>query len=134
VDGRTDRRRKAAYLFWRLFNPVARPFAGYVPWWVVLETTGRRSGQPRRTPLARGPIDGSTAWLISVHGERAFFARNIAADSRVRLKFRGRWRAGNAELPPMDPEIVTRFNLYARTGPRTLGIEPRLVRIELIVP
>jgi hypothetical protein len=65
-----------------------------------------------------------------VHGEHATFARNIRADARVRLKLRGRWRTGTASIEGMDDALLQRFNVYARSGPRTLGIEPRLVRIE----
>jgi deazaflavin-dependent oxidoreductase (nitroreductase family) len=127
-----ERRRRAwARAFWRLFNPLARRAAGVAPWWVVLETTGRRSGKPRRVPLARGPVDGHTAWLIAVHGPHASFAHNIAANPRVRLKLRGRWREGNAAIVPFDSETLARFNRYARLGPRTLGIEPKLVRVDL---
>jgi deazaflavin-dependent oxidoreductase (nitroreductase family) len=118
-------------VFWRVFNPVARSLAGVAPWWVVLETTGRRSGRARQVPLARGPVDGRTAWLIAVHGEHSAFARNIAAEPRVRLRLRGRWRQGTAAVVPMDPAVVSRFGVYARMGPRSLGIEPRLVRVEL---
>ena len=82
-------------------------------------------------PLARGPLDGNTTWLISVHGERAAFARNIAADPRVRLRLRGRWREGTATVIDQDPAVLERFSTYARMGPRTLGIDPKLVRIEL---
>jgi deazaflavin-dependent oxidoreductase (nitroreductase family) len=128
---RERRRRAMAMLFWRAFNPLARSLAGVAPWWVVLETTGRRSGRPRRVPLAAGPIDGGTAWLISVHGPHASFARNIAANPRVRLKLRGRWRDGAASVVPLDPEVVRRFNGYARMGPRTFGIDPALIRVEL---
>jgi deazaflavin-dependent oxidoreductase (nitroreductase family) len=123
--------RKLAMAFWRLLNPVARALAGWAPWWVVLETTGRRSGQPRRVPLARGPQDGSIVWLISVHGRHASFARNLEANPRVRLKLGGSWRVGKAALAPIDPSILGRFSVYARMGPRTLGIDPALVRIEL---
>ena len=125
------RRRKVAMFFWRVFNPLARPLAGIAPWWVALETRGRRSGRRRRVPLAAGPRDGNTVWLIAVHGDHSSFARNIVADPRVRLKVRGRWRGGTATLVPMDPSVVDRFSRYARSGPRTLGIDPRLVRIEL---
>jgi len=118
-------------LFWRLFNPAARTLAGWAPWWVVLETTGRRSGRQRRVPLAKGPQDGSTVWLISVHGRRASFARNIQANSSVCLKLGGRWHVGRAAVLPMDPAVLRRFSLYARMGPRTLGIEPMLVRVDL---
>ena len=117
--------------FWRLFNPLARRTAGVLPFWVVLETTGNRSGRPRQVPLARGPVDGSTTWLICVHGEHASFARNIAKEPRVRLKLDRRWREGTAEMVAYDRETVGRFSLYARSGPLTLGIEPKLVRIEL---
>ena len=68
-----DRRRKRARLvrFWRAVNPLARPLAGIAPWWVLLETTGRRSGKRRHTPLARGPMDGGAMWLIAVHGRHS---------------------------------------------------------------
>ena len=76
-------------VFWKLANPIARSLAGIAPWWVVLETNGRRSGKPRQVPLARGPIDDQTIWLVSVHGSHASFCRNIAADPKVRLRLRG---------------------------------------------
>ena len=79
--------------WWRIVNPLTIPLAGFAPWWVVLETTGRRTGRRRRVPLARGPVDGRSAWLIAVRGTHAGFAHNIAADPRVRLKMRGRWRS-----------------------------------------
>ena len=118
-------------VFWRLFNPIARSLAGIAPWWVVLETKGRRSGKTRRVPLAAGPRDGDTVWLIAVHGPHASFARNIAAHPSVRLKLRGRWHEGNGQLLPLDEAVLQRFNGYARGGPRTFGIDPRLIKIEL---
>ena len=114
-----------------MLNPLAMPLAGRVPWWVILETTGRRTGQPRRTPLARGPKQGSTTWIVAVHGEHAGFVKNIRKDPHVRVRMSGRWHDATAHVGPMDPAIVSRFNLYARTGPRTLGIDPLLVRIDL---
>jgi deazaflavin-dependent oxidoreductase (nitroreductase family) len=116
---------------WRLMNPLARPLAGIAPFWVVLETIGRRSGEPRQVPLARGPIEDGTAWLIAVHGEHSTFARNIAANPRVRLRVGRRWRAGTASLTDLDEGVMRRFSRYAQAGPRTVGIDPKLVRIEL---
>jgi hypothetical protein len=43
----------------------------------------------------------------------------------------GRWRAGIASVREMDDPVVRQFNCYARSGPRAVGIEPRLVRVEL---
>ena len=124
-------RRTLSKLFWRVLNPFAMRFAGRAPWWVVLETTGRKSGQPRRTPLARGPSDGDTTWIVAVHGTHAGFVRNLQQTPHVRLQMNGRWYDGLATVGPMDPKVVSRFTLYARTGPRTLGIDPALVRIDL---
>jgi len=117
--------------FWRLFNPVARRLAGVAPWWVVLETTGRRTGRTRLTPLARGPEADGALWLISVHGRRAAWVKNLAASPAVRVRLRGRWLAGRASVVPWDAGRVRSFNVYARMGPRTLGIDPVLVRVEL---
>lgn len=116
-------------MFWRAFNPLARALAGLAPWWVVLETTGRRSGRPRRVPLAAGPVEGSTVWLVSVHGTHAAFAQNIAVHSKVRLKLKGRWLEGTAMLLPLDEAILRKFNAYARLGPRSIGIEPKLIKV-----
>lgn len=82
-------------------------------------------------PLARGPQDGSTVWLISVHGRHASFARNIAANPRVGLKLARKWLSGEATVTPLDEEVLQRFSLYARMGPRTVGIDSMLVRIDL---
>ena len=46
---------------------------------VELETTGAKSGQPRRVPLT-GHADDGGVWVISQHGRRAGWAHNIAAD------------------------------------------------------
>jgi deazaflavin-dependent oxidoreductase (nitroreductase family) len=124
-------KRAVARVFWRIFNPIAKRLAGIAPWWVVIETTGRKTGERRQAPLARGPVDGDVTWLISVHGRHAGFVRNIEADPNVRLRLRGRWRTGTATAQPMDPAIVSRFNRYGQMGPKTLGWDPVLVRIEL---
>ena len=126
-------KRRLTLAFWRIVNPIARALAGIAPFWVVLETTGRRSGKPRQVPLARGPVDGDVTWVIAVHGRRSDYVKNVEASPRVRLRLRGRWRDGTASVGPMEPAIVRRFNAYGRAGPKVMGIdvEPVLVRIEL---
>src|SRR5437899_11457153 len=105
-------------LFWRVVNPPARLLAGIAPWWVVLETTGRRGGKPRNTPLARGPEWEGAHWLIAVHGRHSAWVKNLIADPSVRLRVRGRWRTGTASIVEFDEEIASRFSLYAQSGPR----------------
>ena len=36
-----------------------------------------------------GRLDGSTFWIVSEHGHRSDYVRNIAADPRVRVQIRG---------------------------------------------
>jgi deazaflavin-dependent oxidoreductase (nitroreductase family) len=123
---------KIARVFWAIFNPVARRLAGIAPWWVVLETIGHKSGKKRQAPLARGPVDGNTTWVIAVHGRHAGFVKNIEANPTVRFRLRGRWHDGIASIHAMDDAIVKRFNAYGQAGPKTLGWDPVLVRIELL--
>ena len=131
LDARQRHRRSRHRSFWRLVNPPTRPLAGLAPWWVLLETTGRRTGQPRATPLARGPVDGTVVWLASVHGRHAQWVRNLEARPEVRIKLAGRWHRARATVVDYDDSVAERFNFYARSGPRTLGIDPVHVRVEL---
>lgn len=121
-------RRRVLKLFWRIANPLAGPLAGVVPWWVLLETVGNRTGAVRRTPLASGPGDSAEMLLIAVHGRHSGWVRNVEAHPQVRLRHRGRWRSAQASVEPLQPQVLRRFNLYARSGPRLVGIDPLLVR------
>lgn len=54
----------------------------------VLTTTGRKSGQPRRT-CVRAVRDGSTIYLVAIGGEQTGWLRNVRANPEVRLRIRG---------------------------------------------
>jgi deazaflavin-dependent oxidoreductase (nitroreductase family) len=128
-----ERRRRARHMaIWRVINPPARRFAGTAPWWVLLETRGRQTGKPRIIPLARGPRDGAVVWVNSVHGRHASWVRNLEASPEVRIKLSGHWHRGHATVHDYDDEIARRFSRYARSGPATLGIDPVLVRVDLL--
>lgn len=94
-------------------NPIVRRlvFAGRLgSTYAVLETTGRRTGQPRRTPVANG-LRGDTFWLISAHGPHAHYFQNLLEHPRVKIGIAGaggvRWRAGVAE-PLWDDDAPAR--------------------------
>jgi deazaflavin-dependent oxidoreductase (nitroreductase family) len=78
---------------------------------VELQTTGRKSGEPRRVPLT-GSADAEGVWVISQHGHRAGWAHNIDADPRVRVRVDGRWRTGVAQFHP-DDDIRARARSFA---------------------
>ena len=75
------------------------------PGYALLETTGRKTGKPRRTPVGDGRV-GSQFWIVAEHGMNAGYVRNIATNPRVRLKLRhgivARWHSGTAHLFPED--------------------------------
>jgi deazaflavin-dependent oxidoreductase (nitroreductase family) len=125
-------KRSVTILAWRIINPPSRPLAGIAPSWVLIETVGRRTGKHRRTSLARGPFDGDTTWLISVHGRHASWVKNVEDSPMVRSRVKRRWRTGTASVVRYDPEIIGRFNRCARSGPVTVGIDPTLIRIDLL--
>jgi deazaflavin-dependent oxidoreductase (nitroreductase family) len=131
IDESQRRRRSRHRVLWKIVNPPTRRLAGFAPWWVLLKTEGWRTGTPRTTPLARGPVDGDVVWVASVHGRQAHWVRNLEATPEVRIKLSGRWHDAYAIIHEDDEATLRRFNLYARSGPATLGIDPVLVRIEL---
>ena len=71
------------------------------PGYALLETIGRNTGKPRRTPVGDGRI-GSQFWIVAEHGVKAGYVRNIQTNPRVRLKLRegvrARWHNGTAHV------------------------------------
>ncbi|MDT5337569.1 MAG: hypothetical protein QOD90_3074 [Mycobacterium sp.] len=111
---------------------VANPLMRRNPLQTLLETTGRKSGEPRRTPLG-GKLVDNQFWFVSEFGEQSQYVRNIKADARVRVRLRGRWRSGTAHLvPDDDPRARLRelpqFNSF---GVRTFGTNLLTVRVDL---
>lgn len=78
-------------------NPIFNRLGPYIPGMAVIETTGRRSGLPRHTPVG-GRLEGSTFWLVSEYGRHSNYVRNIGANSKVRLRIKGVWRTGTATI------------------------------------
>lgn len=81
----------------------------------LLETTGRRSGLTRQTPVG-GALDGDTFWFVSEHGRRSDYVQNLIAHPRVRVKTRGRWHVGRATLVPDDDALARRRRLDQTHG------------------
>lgn len=81
---------------------------------VELETTGRKSGEPRRVPLA-GRADDKGVWVISQHGRRAGWAHNIAADPKVRVRVNDQWRSATAIFEP-DDDVRARARSFGGDG------------------
>jgi deazaflavin-dependent oxidoreductase (nitroreductase family) len=120
----------------RIVNPVVRRLAlrglagGSV---ALLETTGRRSGRKRVTPVGNG-LRGSEFWIVTEHGWASAYVKNIQADPRVRVKVGRRWMSGTAKVLP-DDDPYERMRVLGRTvndaAVRLVGTEHLVLRIDL---
>lgn len=114
------------------------------PGYALLETTGRKTGKPRRTPIGDGRV-GKQFWIVAEHGMEAGYVRNVASNPRVRLKLREglgtRWYTGTAHvLLDDDPRERQRWLASQVPGSaknaaavRLFGTELLPVRIDLDV-
>jgi deazaflavin-dependent oxidoreductase (nitroreductase family) len=127
-----DKRAVSTKLAKYVVNPLTRSVAGYVPLWSLLETIGRKSGLPRRTPVGNG-LEGNTFWLIAEHGHRASYVRNIKANPKVRVRVGGRWRNGTAHLMPEDDARARQHSMRRGNAAlvRVMGTDLLTVRIDL---
>lgn len=94
MPGRYDRRYRYITRFQK--HPYNRVL-DHFPMQPVLETTGRKSVLPRRVPVSGRPV-GDDVCMVSEFGERSDYVRNIKANPQVRLRLRGQWHTGMAQL------------------------------------
>ena len=103
----------------------------------LLETRGRRSGQPRVTPVTNG-LDGAHFWIVTEHGVRADYVRNLLAQPHVRVNADGEWRTGVAHVVSEDPqarlERIAEFTPRARANidiVRRSATDLQVIRVDL---
>jgi deazaflavin-dependent oxidoreductase (nitroreductase family) len=128
MSGTRDRKRQFVHRVQRLVvNPIGRQLPV-----TMLETTGRKSGQPRRTAIG-GKLVGDQYWMVSEHGDHSDYVRNIKANPAVRLRVGGQWRSGVAHLLPDDDpwERLRHLPRLNSTGVRVMGTDLLTVRVDL---
>jgi deazaflavin-dependent oxidoreductase (nitroreductase family) len=130
-----DKRRASTFASHRLLNPFVKAAARAglpLPGLVILETTGRKSGEPRRTPVGKA-LEGDTLWVLAEH-RRGGYVRNIEANPRVRVRIGRSWREGTARVL-LDDDVRERARrLPNRVNTRTvllMASEPVTVRVDL---
>ena len=134
--GCVDKRRLTTALAKYLINPFVRALFRVgipAPGTAILETVGRKSGQPRRTPVTDG-LDGDAFWIVAEHGRGSDYVKNIEADPRVRVKVGRQWRSGTARLLPEDDARGRMRELRRPVNDalvRLMGSDPLTVRIDL---
>ena len=120
----------------KLVNPVVRRLLerGLFPKsQALLETTGRKSGQPRRVPLGNG-LRGDKFWIVTEHGWNADYVKNIQSDPRVRVKVGRQWYGGTAHILP-DDDPTQRMRALGRPANdalvRLVGTQQLVIRVDL---
>jgi deazaflavin-dependent oxidoreductase (nitroreductase family) len=108
-------------------NPIGRQLPV-----TMLETTGRKSGQPRHTAVG-GRVIGDQFWMVSEHGAHSHYVHNIKANPAVRLRIDGTWRTGTAHLLPDDDAVARLSELPAMNSAvvKLMGSELLTIRIDL---
>ena len=130
------KRRIVTALQVRVLNPPMKALAvrGLAPGVALLETAGRKSGQPRRTPVTNGLKRGSnTFWIVAEQGRKAAYVRNIEADPRVRVRVGRRWRSGVAHVLEDDDTRARQRGMprIHAASVRAMGTELVTLRIDL---
>jgi deazaflavin-dependent oxidoreductase (nitroreductase family) len=131
-----DKRRASTFVSARLFNPLvlAAARAGLpTPSVVILETTGRRSGEPRRVQVTR-LLEGDTLWIVTEHGRKAGYVRNIDSDPRVRVRIGRRWRTGTAHVLEGEDWRALQRRMPGKLNSavvRLMGTEHLAIRVDL---
>lgn len=130
------KRRLSKFVTVRIVNPFVRRLLerGLFPrTQALLETTGRVSGKPRRTPVGNG-LRGDTFWIVTEHGWSADYVKNIRHNPRVRVKVGRDWHSGTAEIRPDDDprERLRELNRPVNDSLlRAVGTEMLVIRVDL---
>jgi deazaflavin-dependent oxidoreductase (nitroreductase family) len=115
----------------RVQRLVVNPIGRQLPV-TMLETTGRKSGQPRHTAVGGKVIDNQF-WMVSEHGDHSDYVHNIKANPAVRVRIGGQWRNGTAHLLP-DDDPRQRLRSLPRLnsmGVVTMGTDLLTIRVDL---
>jgi len=108
-------------------NPVGRKLPV-----TMLETIGRKSGQPRHTAVGGRVVDDQF-WMVSEHGGHSHYVLNIEANPRVRVRIGGRWRTGTAHLLPDDDAVARLRQLPSMNSAvvKLVGSDLLTIRVDL---
>jgi deazaflavin-dependent oxidoreductase (nitroreductase family) len=127
VDIKAAKRRIVHTVQRLVVNPVGRTLPV-----TMLETIGRKSGEPRRTAVGRRVVDNQF-WMVSEHGGHSHYVLNIEANPRVRVRIGGRWRTGTAHLLPDDDAVARLSQLPSMNSAvvKLMGSDLLTVRVDL---
>jgi deazaflavin-dependent oxidoreductase (nitroreductase family) len=102
---------------------------GFMPWWIMLTTVGRKSGIPRRAVVDIVQRDGDKIYIVAGYGRHADWVRNLKANPS--LKGQISWSKFDAEAVFLEEadknafllDLYRRRPTYARSAMRAIGIK-----------
>ena len=118
--------------FQRQFGNPGGELMASLPGWILLETTGRRSGAARQVPVG-GRLIADSVWIVAADPGAAAYVRNIEVNPRVRVMIQGHWRGGIAHLLADDKAHRRMFQINPLNG-LFIGIAGRdhlTIRVQL---
>jgi deazaflavin-dependent oxidoreductase (nitroreductase family) len=134
-SGHELKRRLASGTAKYAFNPIVRGLFRVglpAPGTAILETIGRKSGEPRRNPVTNG-LDDGVFWIVAEHGRSASYVRNVEANPRVRVRVGRRWHQGIARaVPDDDPRERLRYISSRHPITRLNTATVRLLQTDLL--
>jgi deazaflavin-dependent oxidoreductase (nitroreductase family) len=104
---------------------------GFMPWWVLLTTVGRKSGKLHRTVVDIVQRDGDAVYLIAAYGYRADWVRNLEANGVLKAQIGWRKFDARAAFLPREHagnllvDFYRRRPGYTRAVMRSVGVEIR---------
>jgi deazaflavin-dependent oxidoreductase (nitroreductase family) len=109
-----QKRRRVRWIQRHLLNPPAKVavWCGLAPGFVLVETTGRRSGK-RRCNVVGMRTEGDAGWVVAEFGRHAGYVRNLEANPDVRIRIHGRWRHARARIVD-DDDPRARLDSFGR--------------------
>jgi deazaflavin-dependent oxidoreductase (nitroreductase family) len=82
-------------------------------------------------------LEGDTLWIVTEHGRRAAYVRNIESDPNVRVRVGRRWRSATAKILEGDDWRARQRrgrNKLNSAMVRAMGTEHLTVRVDLDPP
>jgi deazaflavin-dependent oxidoreductase (nitroreductase family) len=102
---------------------------GFMPWWIMLTTVGRKSGMPHGAVVDIVQRDDDKIYVVAAYGRRADWVRNLEANPS--LKGQVGWSKFDAEAVFLEEADKNAFLLdlyrrrltYTRTAMRAIGVK-----------
>lgn len=104
-------------------------FGGFMPWWIMLTTVGRKSGRPHRAVVDIVQRNGEAVYVVAAYGRGADWVRNLEANPS--LKAQTGWRQFDAKSVFLSEADTSTFLLdfyrrrptYSRSVMRAIGMK-----------